>query len=136
MDPAITFSILPFSPHGKKIAGKLGPAGAELMLHLPMEPTEYPRVKPGPGALLSSMSPDLLLKQLRKDLDAVPGVIGVNNHMGSKLTAQSDQMNQIFTVLKQKDLFFIDSRTSPDSKGEASARLFMLRFSQRDIFSG
>ncbi len=134
VDSDITFSILPFSPYGKKIAGKLGPAGAELMLHLPMEPTEYPRVKPGPGALLSSMSPDLLLKQLRKDLDAIPGVIGVNNHMGSKLTAQADKMNQIFTVLKQKNLFFIDSRTSPNSKGEASARLFMLRFSQRDIF--
>ena len=134
VNPDITFSILPFSPYGKKIAGKLGPKGAELMLHLPMEPTEYPKVDPGPGALLSSMSPDKLLAQLRKDLDAVPGVTGVNNHMGSRLTAQADKMNQIFTVLKQKNLFFIDSRTSPDSKGEASARLFMLRFSHRDIF--
>ncbi|MEH0020911.1 MAG: divergent polysaccharide deacetylase family protein [Desulfobacter sp.] len=134
VDPGITFSILPFSPYGKTIARKLSAKGAELMLHLPMEPTEYPRVNPGPGALLSSMSPDALLKQLRKDLDAVPGVVGVNNHMGSKLTAESDKMHQIFTVLKTKNLFFIDSRTSPDSKGEAAARLFMLRFSHRDIF--
>ncbi|WDP91308.1 MAG: divergent polysaccharide deacetylase family protein [Desulfobacter sp.] len=134
VDPDITFSVLPFSPFGKTIAGRLAARGAEIMLHLPMEPTQYPRVNPGPGALLASMSPDALLAQLRKDLDAVPGVKGVNNHMGSRLTALSDKMNQVFTVLKKEDLFFIDSKTAPDSKGEASARLFRLKFSHRDIF--
>lgn len=134
VSPDITFSVLPFSPHGRTIARRLGARGAELMLHLPMEPAQYPKVNPGPGALLSSMPPDVLLDQLRKDLDAVPGVVGVNNHMGSKLTADADKMNQIFTVLKQKNLFFIDSRTSAQSKGEAAARLFMIRFSHRDVF--
>jgi len=130
----ITFSVLPFSPFGKILAGRLSTKGAELMLHLPMEPTQYPRVNPGPGALLASMTPDALLTQLRKDLDAVPGVVGVNNHMGSRLTSISPKMNQIFTVLKKEGLFFIDSRTAPNSKGEAAARLFRLRFSHRDIF--
>ncbi|WDP84965.1 MAG: divergent polysaccharide deacetylase family protein [Desulfobacter sp.] len=134
LDKDITFSVLPFSPFGKILAQRFSAKGAELMLHLPMEPVQYPRVNPGPGALLSSMSPDMLLDQLRKDLDAVPGVAGVNNHMGSKMTADSDKMNQIFTVLKKEDLFFIDSRTAPNSKGEASARLFFLKFSHRDIF--
>ncbi len=130
----ITFSILPFSPFGKTLASRLSKKGAELMLHLPMEPTQYPRVNPGPGALLASMSPDVLLAQLQKDLNAIPGVVGVNNHMGSRLTSLSDKMNQIFTVLKKEDLFFIDSRTTPNSEGGASARLFRLRFSHRDIF--
>ncbi len=134
LDKDITFSVLPFSPFGKILAGRLSAKGAELMLHLPMEPTQYPRVNPGPGALLSSMTPDDLLTQLRRDLDAVPGVVGVNNHMGSRLTSLSPKMNQIFTVLKKENLFFIDSRTAPDSKGEASARLFRLKFSHRDIF--
>ena len=132
--PDITFSVLPFSPHGKRIATTLSAKGAELMLHLPMEPAQYPKVNPGPGALLSSMTPDVLLGQLRKNLNAVPGVIGVNNHMGSKLTADEDKMHQIFTVLKQKNLFFIDSRTSAQSKGEAAARMFLLKFSHRDVF--
>lgn len=134
LDREITFSILPFSPFGKTIAKRLKAKGAEVMLHLPMEPTQYPKVNPGPGALFASMSPDEMIAQLRKDLDAVPGVVGVNNHMGSRLTALPDKMNQIFTVLKKEDLFFIDSRTAPDSKGEASARLFMVKFSHRDVF--
>ena len=134
VDKNITFSILPFSPAGTQLAQRLSAKGAELMLHLPMEPTQYPKVNPGPGALLSSMSPDALLTQLRKDIQAVPGTVGVNNHMGSRLTADSDKMNQIFTVLKKSDLFFIDSRTSVDSKGEQSARMFQLKFSHRDVF--
>lgn len=134
VDKNITFSILPFSPAGTHLAHRLSAKGAELMLHLPMEPTQYPKVNPGPGALLSSMSPDALLTQLRKDIQAVPGTVGANNHMGSRLTADSDKMNQIFTVLKQQNLFFIDSRTSVESKGEQSARMFQLKFSHRDVF--
>ncbi len=134
IDKNITFSILPFSPAGTALARRLSAKGAELMLHLPMEPTQYPKVNPGPGALLSAMSPDELLAQLRKDIQAIPGTVGVNNHMGSRLTADSDKMNQIFTVLKKQDLFFIDSRTSPESKGEQSARMFQLKFSHRDVF--
>ena len=134
LDPHLTFSVLPFSPFGLSIAEKLFAKGAQLMLHLPMEPVQYPEANPGPGALFSSMTPDKLLAQLRKDLNQVPGVVGVNNHMGSKLTADSDKMNQIFTILKKKELFFIDSRTASTSQGEASARLFKLKFAQRDIF--
>ena len=130
----ITFSVLPFSPYGTTLAKRLKQGGAELMLHLPMEPVQYPKVKPGPGALLTTMSPDALLNQLRKDLDHIPGIIGVNNHMGSKLTTRADQMNQIFTVLRKRNLFFIDSRTAADSQGQAAARLFQLRFAQRDVF--
>jgi polysaccharide deacetylase 2 family uncharacterized protein YibQ len=134
LDSSLTFSVLPFSPFGLSIARKLSAKGAQLMLHLPMAPVQYPKADPGPGALLSSMTPDTLLAQLRKDLKEVPGVVGVNNHMGSKLTADSDKMNQIFTILKMEDLFFIDSRTSSTSQGEASARLFKIRFAHRDVF--
>jgi polysaccharide deacetylase 2 family uncharacterized protein YibQ len=134
LDPSLTFSVLPFSPFGPALAKKLSAKGAQLMLHLPMEPVQYPKADPGPGALLSSMTPDTLLAQLRKDLNKVPGAVGVNNHMGSKLTSDSDKMNQIFTILKKRDLFFIDSRTSSTSQGEASARLFKLKFAHRDVF--
>jgi polysaccharide deacetylase 2 family uncharacterized protein YibQ len=134
LNPEITFSVLPFSPFGRTLARRLGDRGAELMLHLPMEPSQYPKVNPGPGALLSSMTPDELLDQLRKDINDIPGIIGVNNHMGSKLTTHADQMNQIFTVLRKRNLFFIDSRTAADSKAHAAARLLQLRFSQRDVF--
>jgi polysaccharide deacetylase 2 family uncharacterized protein YibQ len=134
LDINLTFSILPHSPFQKEIARLASSKGIEIMLHLPMEPVEYPEVNPGPGTLLSSMSPDELIHQLEDDLSTLPGIKGVNNHMGSKLTAESTQMYQIFSILKQRGLFFIDSRTTADSMGRPSARLFQLPFAERDVF--
>ncbi|MBU8910808.1 MAG: divergent polysaccharide deacetylase family protein, partial [Desulfobacterales bacterium] len=130
----ITFSVLPFAPFGEYLSGKLHAKGSQLMLHLPMEPVEYPDINPGPGAILSAMSPDVLIDQVRKNIRNIPYIVGVNNHMGSKVTSHSDQMNQIFSILKKENLFFVDSMTAPKSQCKASARLFKLEFAQRDIF--
>jgi uncharacterized protein len=134
IDAVITFAILPHSPYQKKIADLAAGRGFESMMHLPMEPVEYPSVDPGPGALLTSMTPDQLIQQLEKNLDAVPFIRGVNNHMGSKMTTESSQMYQIFSVLKKRNLFFIDSRTTVDTLCKPSARLFQIPFAQRDVF--
>ena len=134
LEPNISFSILPWSPHGRAIAETLRGKGALIMLHLPMEPVQYPDVNPGPGALLTSMSPDVLITQLEKNIDDVPGASGVNNHMGSRLTTEAGQMYQIFTILKKRNLFFIDSMTAPKSQCRAAARLLQIRFSERDVF--
>jgi len=134
LNPHITMAILPESPFGRAIADRLYVRDVEIMLHLPMEPMQYPDVNPGPGALMADMPPDLLLETLRRDLDRIPYIKGVNNHMGSRLTALSDQIRQIFTVLKKRDLFFIDSLTGRHSVCRDSARLFQLAFAQRDVF--
>ena len=134
LDIVITFSILPHSPHQSKIARLAQSKGIDTMLHLPMEPIEWPNVNPGPGTLLTSMTADELIVQLEKNLDAVPNIKGVNNHMGSRMTAESSQMYQIFTILKKKGLFFIDSRTTTASLCKPSARLFQIPFAQRDVF--
>ncbi len=134
LDAALTFSILPHSPFQQQIARLAQSKGLEIMIHMPMEPVEYPEVDPGPGTLLASMSPDELIDQLGQNLDTLPGAKGVNNHMGSRLTMESTQMYQIFSVFKQRELFFIDSRTTADSLGEPSARLFQVPFAQRDVF--
>ena len=134
LNAIITFSILPQSPYEKNIAISVHRKGYDVMLHLPMEPDEYPSINPGPGVLLTSMSPDQLIHQLNEDLEAFPFIIGVNNHMGSKLTTLSPQLNQIFSVLKKKGLFFIDSRTTPDTLCKPSAELFKVPFAQKDVF--
>jgi uncharacterized protein len=134
LEPNISFSILPWSPHGRTLSRILKDRGAEIMLHLPMEPEEYPEVNPGPGALLAGMSPDVLIAQLEKNLIEVPGASGVNNHMGSRLTTEASQMYQIFTIFKKRDLFFIDSMTAPRSQCRAAARLLQVRFAERDVF--
>jgi polysaccharide deacetylase 2 family uncharacterized protein YibQ len=134
LDAVFTFSLLPHSPFQKIIARRAQAKGLEVMLHLPMEPIEYPAVNPGPGTLLASMSADELIDQLEKNLDSLPTIKGVNNHMGSKLTAESSQLYQIFSVLKKRGLFFIDSRTTAKTLGKPSARLFKIPFAQRDVF--
>ncbi|MCD6184856.1 MAG: divergent polysaccharide deacetylase family protein [Deltaproteobacteria bacterium] len=134
LDVNLTFSVLPHSPFAKQIVDSARKNGIEIMLHLPMEPIEYPRVNPGPGALLTSMSPDQLIKTLNDDLNFIPSIKGVNNHMGSKMTAESDRMNQIFSILKKRGLFFIDSRTTAETTCRSSARLLKIPFAERNIF--
>jgi uncharacterized protein len=134
LDAVVTYSILPFSPLQSEVQVVASQKRLDTMLHLPMEPIEYPSINPGQGALLTRMAPDALIDQLKKDLRAVPGIVGVNNHMGSKLTESSDQMNQIFTVLKTEGLFFIDSRTTPATLCRPAARLFRIPFGERDVF--
>jgi len=133
LNAMLTFSILPYSPHQKSIAHLSRAKGFGIMLHLPMEPVEYPDVNPGLGTLLTSMTPDQLTRQLEKDLDAVPFIRGVNNHMGSKMTADSSQMYQIFSILKKRGLYFVDSRTTAETLCKPSARLFQIPFAQRDV---
>lgn len=134
LDGPLTFSVLPHSPHGPEIARQAHEKGFGIMLHLPMEPREYPRVDPGPGALLTSMKPRELVCQLKENLAAIPLIAGVNNHMGSRMTARPFQIHQIFSVLKQNRLFFIDSLTTGKSQCQASARILKLPFAHRDVF--
>ena len=134
LDAVLTFSILPHSTHDKRIAMMAHSKGFDVMLHLPMEPDEYPLINPGPGVLLTSMSPDQLINKLNEDLDAVPFVKGVNNHMGSKMTTIAPQLHQIFSVLKKRKLYFIDSRTTVDTLCSPSAQLLQVPFGQKDVF--
>jgi uncharacterized protein len=134
LEGPLTFAILPFCRFSTEIARIADRKGCQIMLHLPMEPNEYPSVDPGKGALLSSMTPDERIEQLKHDLDAVPYIKGVNNHMGSKLTTLSDEMNDVFLLLKQRGLFFIDSRTTAATQTRSSAKLFKVPFAERDIF--
>jgi len=134
LDTELTFSVLPYTPHTRSISREVQTKGRELILHLPMEPVEYPRIDPGPGALLSSMNPDELIEQLRNNLAAVPGIKGVNSHMGSRLTTAPDRMNQIFSILKQQNLYFVDSRSTSRTQSRSSAKLLQVPFGERDVF--
>ncbi|MDJ0810173.1 MAG: divergent polysaccharide deacetylase family protein [Desulfobacterales bacterium] len=134
LDIPLTFSVLPQSPFIQSAVREIRARNHEIMLHQPMEPVEYPQVNPGPGALLATMSPDELIAQLNRNLDALPGVKGINNHMGSRLTAESTRMYQVFSVLKERQLYFVDSRSTVATVCRPSARMFQVPFAERDIF--
>jgi polysaccharide deacetylase 2 family uncharacterized protein YibQ len=134
MDAPLTLSVLPHGPFSRQLAADARAKGHEIMLHLPMEPSEFPAVNPGPGALLFQMTPDQLIAQLNIDLDLIAGIKGVNNHMGSALSESSVHMRQIFSILKKRGLYYIDSRTTAKTVARPSARLLQLPFAERDIF--
>jgi hypothetical protein len=99
-----------------------------------MEPFDFPEKHPGPGALFTDMTEEQILRQLGENLDTVPGVVGVNNHMGSRLTADLRVMEILMGEFKSRGLFFLDSKTSPRSLAFDTASRFGIPATQRDIF--
>ncbi len=134
LDHPLTFAVLPQAPYQLKIAQAAQQYKRELLLHLPMEPHGYPQVNPGPNALLSHMDSHQLVKLVRTALQALPQVVGVNNHMGSSLTENSQAMRVVMRELKRHNLFFLDSRTSADSRAYQIAREMGIPTAKRHVF--
>jgi polysaccharide deacetylase 2 family uncharacterized protein YibQ len=134
LDAPLTFSIFPLQPSSRRIAHKAHAVGREIILHLPLEPRGYPLKDPGKGALFVSMDERELLRQLRKNLDAVPFITGVNNHMGSRFMEHGDKVRLVLRELQERGLFFLDSRTTAKSQGYHIAKDLALRTDTRDLF--
>jgi len=134
VDADITFAILPLCSHSQESAEMLHQARRETLLHLPMEPNSYPKEKPGKGALFTDMNSEELIFQLEKDLASVPYISGVNNHMGSKFMADEGKLILVFNKLKEKKLFFIDSRTTAGTKASAAAGKVNIQLASRKVF--
>ncbi|MCW8886334.1 MAG: divergent polysaccharide deacetylase family protein [Motiliproteus sp.] len=128
----ITYAILPHSPFGKLLARKALADDKEVMLHAPMQNTHNRPL--GPGALTSALDRQEFIKVLEQGLDFVPGVVGMNNHMGSLLTRLRPQMSWVMEVVKQRELFFLDSRTTADSVAWKVARDSGVPYLRRDVF--
>ena len=134
IDADITFSILPLCSRSRESAEMIHKAHRETLLHLPMEPNSYPRENPGNGSLFTDMNNEELASLLEKDLASVPYVSGVNNHMGSKFMADEEKLVIIFNILKKKKLFFIDSRTTANTKAPAASKKTNIQFASRKVF--
>ena len=109
----LSLSVLPMAPFTEIIAREANKKGCETLLHLPMEPKGYPRLNPGPGALLTSMTDEEIQQRVRSYLKKVPGLKGVNNHMGSCFSERPDKMAAVLKEIKRHSLFYVDSRTTP-----------------------
>ena len=132
----ITLSIFPYAPYSKEIAKEAKKKGHEVLMHLPMEPEGYPGKgkDPGPGALYVCMKPEDIIRQLNKDLDQIPEISGINNHMGSRFTCSREGMKAVMEVLRKRNKFFLDSRTSAKSIGYQVARESGIPTIRRDVF--
>lgn len=132
LDMPLTLAVLPQRKYSREAAGRAVAAGKEVILHLPMEPVSD--MDPGPGAIRVGMSPVEITTTLEQNLASVPGIRGVNNHMGSRATADPLVMDAVLATLKKEGLFYLDSRTSVETVGPATAEKHNLPYLERAVF--
>jgi polysaccharide deacetylase 2 family uncharacterized protein YibQ len=128
----ITLSVLPNLPYSRESARRITEAGKELLLHLPMEALNGN--DPGPGAIRTSQSEQEIRRLLESSFSQVPQAVGMNNHMGSRATADERVMNVVMDYLSTNRCFFLDSRTTPASVGAATAAAHAVPFLERNVF--
>ena len=132
-DIPITFSILPRLCWSVESALAMHAQGHEIMLHQPMEPFNT-EVDPGPGAIFVNDGQECIHHVVTENINTLPHVVGVNNHMGSKYTQEPQKMGQALDVVRNRGLFFIDSLTTGHSTAYACARQMGVSTKRRDLF--
>jgi polysaccharide deacetylase 2 family uncharacterized protein YibQ len=134
LDLPLSFSVLPLAPYTKAIVREAHKRGRELILHLPMEPKDYPSYNPGPGALLTDMDERDIRRTIADHLAQMRGARGVNNHMGSYFTIRKDKMAIVMGELKRRNLFYIDSRTTTQTVAYDLAKKMGVPVAKRNVF--
>lgn len=129
----VTISVLPFLPHSRLVAEMGRKKGLNVLLHLPMEPLDA-NANPGKGAIFTTMNEQEIRAKIIVNLEDLPDIDGVNNHMGSKATENKYVMDIVLKELKKRNLFFVDSMTSPNSIGYKLSKEMGIRTAKRDIF--
>lgn len=128
----LTLSFLPERKHTHRLSKLARVYNKEVMLHSPMENTLG--IALGQGGLTESMSEQQIKKTLAQSLKSVPYIVGVNNHMGSKLTTHPGIMNWVMEELSHHPFYFVDSKTSAQSIAAQSAQKHGIPTLTRDIF--
>ncbi len=118
----LTFSIIPGLAKDRQVAAIAHVKGYQVMLHLPMEPRDYPRQPLERNGLLLAHDEQEIRNRVSGYFLRVPYVVGANNHMGSRFTEDRERMGIVLGMLKQQGLFFVDSMTTPRSVGLSVAR--------------
>jgi polysaccharide deacetylase 2 family uncharacterized protein YibQ len=129
---AITLSFLPYPDTAPALARAALREGHEVLVHVPMEP--YGSADPGPNALRAELGAAENLRRLSWDFSRITGFDGINNHEGSKFTADRAALAPIMNMLADRSLFFLDSRTSPDTQVVTTARAAGVSSAGRDVF--
>lgn len=129
----LTMAFLTYAGDLRRQTAAAHRGGHELMVHMAMEPMGA-TIDPGPDALRVTAPPGRLMAQLRQNLDAFDGYVGINNHMGSRFTASEPDMRLVLAELKARGLLFLDSRTTAQSVGATVATQLDVPFAERDVF--
>ena len=127
----LTLAILPSAPNARVVAEAAWAAGKEVILHQPMEALT------GPGqrdALTLAMDRARFVDTLNRALATLPNSVGVSNHTGSLLTQFEEPMNWLMAHISRRGLYFLDSRTTPNTVAVAAAHNWSVPVLRRDVF--
>ena len=129
-----SYAILPDKEFSSDVLEMVKSRGKMPMLHLPMEPLSRSAMSEGNRTIMTNTSAATQQALVRKHLQSLPGVIGVNNHQGSKATADKATMKAVLQVLKKENIFFVDSRTNSASIARDMAKQMGVATASNDIF--
>ncbi len=132
----LTVAVLPYQEHSRESAEIAHRLGKEVMLYLPMEPLGYPGPgrDPGPNAILYNLPEQEVRQRVRMALDDIPFRVGVNNHMGSRITPDRSRMTWVLEGIRRRKCYFVDSRTEKDSVAYDVAEQLGVPSVQRKVF--
>jgi polysaccharide deacetylase 2 family uncharacterized protein YibQ len=134
MEIPVTLSVLPYRKYSLEVAKKAFQKGKEVLLHLPLQPYDYPMTDPGAGCLLVSMNREKIQQEVQDQIDSLPHCVGVHSHMGSLFEEMQGPVTYLVSVLKERDLFLVDNGTSAGSRVVEVARNCGVSFVQRTHF--
>jgi polysaccharide deacetylase 2 family uncharacterized protein YibQ len=129
----ITYAIIPFTPYSTALANQAHERNREVILHMPMESSD-PARRLDEGGLTSNQDETDIKQRVQSAIESVPHIVGINNHMGSNVTADIQIMHWLMQVVQDKPLYFIDSMTNPHSVANRSALHYQIPSLKRDIF--
>lgn len=132
LDQPLTFAVLPHHRYSAAIARQVAGQGKQVILHLPMESVGGERFEQ--TTITTAMTQEQIRSSTSEAVAAVPQISGVNNHQGSKATADGRVMNVVLQVLQEQGLFFLDSRTSAGSVAYRTAKNRGMRAAENDHF--
>ena len=133
LPPPLTLSFLAYGTDLAGLTGSARAAGHELLVHVSMQPSD-PAIDPGPNALTVDLDGPEILRRLRWALNSFDGYVGINNHMGSRFTADAQGMDIVLGELRSRGLLFLDSFTSGRSVGFERARSQRVPAAIRHVF--
>jgi len=131
----VTASVIPDSRRAREVVRELEEYHIKTLIHLPMQPTNSNGKQYDPGQVITINSTDEQIRALvRRAKQFIPNAKGVNNHEGSRITSDKPLMERIIKILKEEDLFFIDSRTIAKSVAYDVAKSMNVPTTKRDVF--
>lgn len=129
----LTIAVLPNLAYSKQSANLTVQYGKTLILHQPMQAINL-STDPGPNAIMPQMSADQIRSLVSENLDSLGVKIGLNNHEGSLITADTYAMKTVMEVCKSRGMFFLDSRTNSQSVCKSVASEYGVKLYERNIF--